>query len=106
MNVDLKEDLEELVSAEEFLDYFEIPYDATRVHVNRLHILQRFHDYMQAAKLSDDEAICRAELKAALARAYEDFCQSTPQEEKIFKVFQQAAGEARVTIDKIGGRQA
>ena len=42
----LAEAMEELVSAEDFLDYFAVPYDPAVVHVNRLHILQRFHDYL------------------------------------------------------------
>ena len=40
------DDLENLESAEEFLDYFGLEYDAGIVQVNRLHILQRFHDYL------------------------------------------------------------
>jgi hypothetical protein len=40
------EDLADLSSAEEFLDYFAIDFDARVVQVNRLHILQRFHDYL------------------------------------------------------------
>ena len=42
----IETDLENLESAEEFLDYFELEYDAGIVQVNRLHILQRFHDYL------------------------------------------------------------
>jgi hypothetical protein len=44
----LAEAMEDLVSAEDFLDYFEVPYVPSVVHVNRLHILQRFHDYRDA----------------------------------------------------------
>ena len=55
----LAEAMEDLVSAEDFLDYFAVPYDPAVVHVNRLHILQRFHDYL--AK----QAIC---LRADLVR--------------------------------------
>ena len=40
------DDIEELESAEDFLNYFELPYEPSIVHVNRLHILQRFHDYL------------------------------------------------------------
>ena len=45
-DTDLTLDLEELVSAEDFLNYFDIAFDQTVVHVNRLHILQRFHNYL------------------------------------------------------------
>lgn len=85
---DLELDLDELSSAEDFLDYFEIPYDAKVVHVNRLHILQRFHDYL--AKLDpmpEDEGAQRAIYSEWLARAYADFVDSDAQTEKVFKVF-------------------
>ena len=42
-----KKEMEELESAEDFLQYFELEYEPSVVHVNRLHILQRFHDYLQ-----------------------------------------------------------
>jgi len=46
-------DMDELSSAEDFLDYFEIDYRPAVVHVNRLHILQRFHDYLDEVEVND-----------------------------------------------------
>ena len=49
---DAPEDLEflsamaDLESAEDFLDFFGVAYDPAVVEVNRLHILQRFHQYL------------------------------------------------------------
>ena len=43
-NCDWLEEIEDLESAEDFLDYFGIAYDRPVVQVNRLHILQRFSD--------------------------------------------------------------
>jgi hypothetical protein len=43
---DFECDLDELESAEDFLNYFGVAFDPAVVHVNRLHILQRFHDYL------------------------------------------------------------
>ncbi|MBI5937789.1 MAG: nitrogenase-stabilizing/protective protein NifW [Betaproteobacteria bacterium] len=84
----LDEALEELSAAEDFLEYFGVAYEPSVVHVNRLHILQRFHDYMaQASELSKDDAM-RHELYAGLLkRAYEDFVHSDALTEKVFKVF-------------------
>jgi hypothetical protein len=48
-DLSLDEVLEDLSSAEDILDYFGITYDPAVVHVNRLHILQRFHDYIAKA---------------------------------------------------------
>ena len=81
-------DLDELSSAEEFLEYFGIEYQPSVVHVNRLHILQRFHDYL--ADFSDmpaDDAT-RFQVYADLLKgAYEDFVKSDAVTEKVFKVF-------------------
>ncbi|WP_312915016.1 nitrogenase-stabilizing/protective protein NifW [Candidatus Competibacter phosphatis] len=43
----LQQDLAEMSSAEDFLLYFGIDFDPNVVEVSRLHILQRFHDYLQ-----------------------------------------------------------
>ncbi|HET7688396.1 MAG TPA: nitrogenase-stabilizing/protective protein NifW, partial [Candidatus Macondimonas sp.] len=45
-------------AAEEFLDFFQVPYDPAVVHVNRLHILKRFNQYLSRATQMDalDEA--------------------------------------------------
>lgn len=85
---DLDLDMEELSSAEDFLNYFGIEYVPSVVHVNRLHILQRFHNYIAEidAPPSDDKA--RFDLYAGLLRgAYEDFVKSDAATEKVFKVF-------------------
>jgi len=86
------EELEELESAEDFLQYFELDYDASIVHVNRLHILQRFHDYLDKgdSHIPEDEASKRQVYKQLLSRAYQDFVQSDAQTEKVFKVFKMA----------------
>ena len=84
----LEEALDELSSAEDFLEYFGIPYDAAVVHVNRLHILQRFHDYIaKAGELPADEAEQKVAYAELLNRAYQDFVESDAITEKVFKVF-------------------
>ena len=45
----LDDELQDLSSAEDFLEYFGVAYDQKVVQVNRLHILQRFHDYLAQA---------------------------------------------------------
>lgn len=83
----LNEAMDELISAEDFLDYFGIQYDSGVVQVNRLHILQRFHDYLAQAQLPEDEATRRALYVAKLEQAYQDFVKSDALTEKVFKVF-------------------
>ncbi len=82
-NCDWLDELEDLESAEEFLDYFDISYERSVVHVNRLHILQRFSDYLK--KGGGDKT--REFYHASLQRAYDDFVHSNAQTEKVFKVF-------------------
>lgn len=64
-------------------------YDPAVVHVNRLHILQRFHVYLSGeADLAElDTAERFARHKLLLSKAYDDFVASDAQTEKVFKVF-------------------
>ena len=88
-DVKLDDDLAELSSAEEFLEYFGIDFDAAVVQVNRLHILQRFHNYIEAGQDAQpvDEGDRRMFYRGMLVRAYEDFVHSDALTEKVFKVF-------------------
>lgn len=80
--------LNDLQSAEDFLDYFSVNYQPSIVHINRLHILQRFHNYMaKQAMLATNEASAYKLYKELLTKAYEDFVNSDAQTEKVFKVF-------------------
>jgi nitrogenase-stabilizing/protective protein len=84
----LDEALDELESAEDFLNYFGIAYEQGVVHVNRLHILQRFHDYIaNAGALPEEEGPRRAAYAVLLDQAYQDFVHSDALTEKVFKVF-------------------
>lgn len=99
----LDEDLETLSSAEDFLDYFEVEYSTSVVYVNRLHILQRFHDYLNraTAQLPAAEAPRRIAYKTLLERAYLDFVCSDALTEKVFKVFRDKSGAAFVPLSQI-----
>ena len=81
-------DLDELSSAEEFLEYFHIAYQPGVVHVNRLHVLQRFHDYLAAVTdMPEDETARYDRYAVLLERSYQDFVDSDAVTEKVFKVF-------------------
>lgn len=94
-----EDDLAELISAEDFLDYFGIEYDASVVHVNRLHILQRFHDYL--AKQEAGKAPEFAAYKTWLTRAYEDFVSSSPLQERVFSVLRKADGSSFMPLSSL-----
>ena len=94
--------LGKLSSAEEFLDFLEVKFDQHVVSVNRLHILKRFNQYLARHTFSEesDEAI-KAEYKALLERAYSDFVKSDAVTEKVFKVFQDATGVKKFSVDSL-----
>ncbi len=100
----LEHRLAELESAEDFLNYFDISFDPNVVRVNRLHILQRFHNYLAEAESSipENEAAQHETYKRLLQKAYEDFLVSDALTEKVFKVFHtQGAREVCVPLEKI-----
>jgi nitrogenase-stabilizing/protective protein len=91
-----------LSAAEEFFQFFAVPYEQEVVHVNRLHILKRFQQYLRTTpELKDlDREPLHARCRELLARAYADFVRSTPAQEKVFKVFQDMDGQ-QFGIDKL-----
>ncbi|WP_295539291.1 nitrogenase-stabilizing/protective protein NifW [uncultured Thiohalocapsa sp.] len=95
--------LDELESAEDFLTFFAVPFDAAIVHVNRLHILQRFHDYLAAEDDTPSDPTARFERYAALlGAAYQDFVGSDARTEKVFHVFRmQAPRSVSVGLDEL-----
>ena len=100
----LDDELEALESAEDFMNFFELDYEPSVVHVNRLHILQRFHDYLNqgAETMPEDDTAKQAVYKRLLTRAYQDFVESDALTEKVFKVFHRhEPQETFVSVDAI-----
>lgn len=103
----LEDAFEELSSAEDFLNYFQIPFEASVVHVNRLHIMQRFHDYLDKSEdmlegyQENDDAMYAA-YKTLLTQAYQDFVESDAVTEKVFKVFKMQGPQSHfVSVDSL-----
>lgn len=92
-----------LSSAEDFLQFFGVPFEQSVVNVSRLHILKRFFQYLRQQNLpaSMDELALFTAYREQLARAYADFVRSTPAQEKVFKVFQDAGGRQHVSLDSL-----
>lgn len=86
-DADLEDDLSDLEGAEDFLDYFGIAYDQGVVHTLRLHILQRFHDYIGEAEAPEDEGERKALYAELLEQAYLDFVNSDAKTEKVLQVY-------------------
>ena len=99
---DMIKQLTQFSAAEEFLDYFGIPYEESVVNVNRLHILKRFYQYMRQEKNLGalDEVAMFDQYRVFLLRAYEDFVHSNAAQERVFKVFQDADAKS-FGLDKL-----
>ena len=104
--------LKALSSANEFLEFFGVEYDEAMVHVNRLHILKRFYQYLHRAQDLDglNEIDMFRRYREFLVQAYTDFTTSNAATEKVFKVFQDTDGKQHVTVDalrsSLGARRA
>jgi nitrogenase-stabilizing/protective protein len=95
--------LKALSSAEDFLQYFGVPFEQDVVNVSRLHILKRFFQYIRQENLlaqTNDVGLYTL-YRAQLVKAYADFVKSTPAQEKVFKVFQDVNGRQHVTLDSL-----
>ncbi|MBW4589233.1 nitrogenase-stabilizing/protective protein NifW [Aetokthonos hydrillicola Thurmond2011] len=80
----------QIVDAEEYFEFFQIPYDQKFVNVNRLHILKKFSQFIKEIDDNYTEISASEKLnkyREALQKAYQVFLESTPQQEKLFKVF-------------------
>jgi nitrogenase-stabilizing/protective protein len=95
--------LKALSSAEDFMQYFGVPFDQKVVNVSRLHILKRFFQYIRQENLlvQTDELKLYTLYREQLVKAYADFVTSTPAQEKVFKVFQDTEGKQHVTLDSL-----
>lgn len=83
-------EFKQLKDAEQYFDFFGLPYDPTVVNVNRLHILKQFANSMQQIEATPDltESEQLQAYESALVHAYELFLSSSGVEQKLFKVFQ------------------
>jgi nitrogenase-stabilizing/protective protein len=80
----------QLVDAEQYFEFFELPYDPQVVNVNRLHILRKFSDLIKqyaSEHTGLNEAETLAQYRSALQQSYNLFLTSNSLEQKLFKVF-------------------
>jgi len=99
---DIDDDMEDLVSAEDFLNYFDVSFDETTVNVYRLHILQRYHDYLSQAELSENQTERTEQYKQILIQAYESFIDSDAQTEKVLKIYKNLGPQSTfVSMDQV-----
>jgi len=78
----------QLKDAEAYFEFFALAYDPHVVNVNRLHILRKFSQLIQAIDKHQSEATLLEDYRQALQTAYNLFLTSNSVEQKLFKVFQ------------------
>jgi nitrogenase-stabilizing/protective protein len=85
------EKLKRLSSAEDFFDGLGVPYDAAVLSVARLHILKRMGEHVGGDDLEGlPDRVVVARCRSYLERAYQDFVQSSPLQQRVFKVLKDA----------------
>jgi nitrogenase-stabilizing/protective protein len=87
-------ELSGLSSAEDFFIRLGVAHDPAVVHVARLHILRRMGQYLAAADFAGlGEAAAEGLCHDALTLAYHEFLTTSPVEQRLFKVHQDAVKE-------------
>lgn len=90
------EQLKKASCAEDFFTLLNVEYDPKVVNVARLHILRRMGEYLFSEDFSGlTDADVADKCKSFLERAYEDFKQSSPIDERVFKVLKDAVKPAK-----------
>ena len=90
------EALARLSSAEDIFAFLGLEPAPAVLNVARLHIMKRFGAYLRAtdfAGLSEEEVANQC--RAALTKAHDDFVESSPLQEKVFKVFETQAARQK-----------
>jgi nitrogenase-stabilizing/protective protein len=83
--------LRTLSAAEDFFGFLDVPYDPAVLNVARLHILKRMGEYLRENMLAEaDDDMARSLCRTHLERAYSDFVESSPLEQRVFKVLKDA----------------
>lgn len=98
------EEFNQLADAEEYFEFFSIPYDPKIVNVNRLHILKKFAVTLRekdARLTSMNEKEKLNWYRDAFQQAYELFITSNSLEQKLFKVFNEKPQNV-VMLSEIG----
>eukprot|EP01037_Dinobryon_pediforme_P034288 gene34288-40130_t len=107
--VDILNRLKALSAAEDFFSALNVTYDAKVLNVSRLHILKRMGQYLATEDFDGlPDRVIAARARATLQRAYDDFEQSSPLKQRVFKVLKDndpdrpvSPGTAFVAFDEI-----
>lgn len=90
-----KKTLKDLYNAEDFFDYYHVPYHSEILNLSRMHILKTFQNLLQKEGYFDadssDKEVWNIQ-RALLFRAYHEFVKPTPARQKFFPTFYERNG--------------
>jgi len=85
------EQLKKTSTAEDFFSLLAVDYDPKLLNVARLHILRRMGQYLVSEDFTGvSNADVAVRCKAVLQQAYQDFVESSPIDQRVFKVLKDA----------------
>lgn len=99
--------LQDLYDAEDFFEYFKVPYHPEILNVSRVHILKQFQKYLKESgyfESNESEKEVWNIQRALLFRAYRDCVKPTPIRQKFFPEFYKKNG-AFFAFDQIRQRE-
>ncbi len=106
-----RQSISKCVSAEDFFDFFQLPYDDSVVAVNRLHILRRFGERLIGIDSqletvgSEGGSTSRfSSVREALVESYEEFLVGGALDYRVFRVLQDAGEGIRIPLGETRGR--
>ena len=100
-----QQSISKCVSAEDFFDFFRLPYDDSVVAVNRLHILRRFGERLigidsELESVSSDSGSATrfSRVREALVDSYGEFLVGGALDYRVFRVLQDAGEGVRIPL--------
>jgi nitrogenase-stabilizing/protective protein len=96
--------LKRMSTAEDFFAGLGVPFDPAVLNVARLHILKRMGQYLGGDDLDGlPDRVVVARCRSYLERAYNDFLESSPIKERVFKVLKDAVAPPAnfVSLDEL-----
>lgn len=102
----MKNPFKELIDAEDFFEFYKVPFHPEMLSISRVHILKKFRIYLEEAGILDDDATDKEiwnTQRAYLFLAYREFLKPTPVRQKFFSTFYHKNGTF-IPLDKITSR--
>lgn len=102
----MKNPFKELIDAEDFFEFYKVPFHPEMLGVSRVHILKKFRMYLEEEGVLNADATDKEvwnTQRAYLFRAYKDFVEPTPVRQKFFSTFYKNNGTF-IPFEKISKR--